>query len=81
MTEIKKGMILKHFKGHIIEVLEIAKHTETMEELVIYKHLETGDIWARPKSMFYDKVDREKYPDIKQEYRFEMLNNKSKETI
>ena len=69
--EIKKGMRLKHFKGYIMEVIEIAKHSETLEEMIVYKHVEDDQIWVRPKSMFYDKVDKIKYPDCTQEYRFE----------
>ncbi|HIU22327.1 MAG TPA: DUF1653 domain-containing protein [Candidatus Fimihabitans intestinipullorum] len=69
MREIKVNGTYRHFKGHIITVLAIAKHTETMEDLVIYQH---GDqIWARPCEMFLSEVDHEKYPDIKQKYRFE----------
>ena len=68
-------MKFKHFKGHVIEVLEIAKHTETLEDMVVYKHLESGNIWVRPLSMFYDKVDKEKYPDVLQEYRFEEVRD------
>ena len=69
MREIKVNGTYRHFKGHIIPVLAIAKHTETMEDLVIYQH---GDqIWARPREMFLSEVDHEKYPDIKQKYRFE----------
>lgn len=64
-------MKLKHFKGHIIEVLEIGKHSETLENMVVYKHLGTDEIWIRPLNMFYDKVDKEKYPEVLQEYRFE----------
>ena len=73
--KIVKGMKFKHFKGHVIEVLEIAKHTETLEDMVVYKHLESGNIWVRPLSMFYDKVDKEKYPDVLQEYRFEEVRD------
>ena len=69
--KISKGMKLKHFKGHIIEVLEIGKHSETLENMVVYKHLDTDEIWIRPLNMFYDKVDKEKYPEVLQEYRFE----------
>ena len=64
-------MKLKHFKGHVIEILEIGKHSETLEDMVVYKHLGTDEIWIRPLNMFYDKVDKEKYPEVLQEYRFE----------
>lgn len=71
MREIKVGQKYKHFKGTMIEVIDIAKHSETLEELVIYKHLVDGEIWARPIDMFNSLVDKEKYPDVEQEYRFE----------
>ncbi len=73
MREVKKGQIYRHFKGTYHEVLAIAKHTETLEDLVIYTH---GDqIWARPYSMFLSKVDKEKYPSVKEEYRFTLVEN------
>lgn len=71
--EVIKGGVYKHFKGHIIKVLEIAKHTETREMLVIYEHYGTNVIWARPYDMFISKVDKEKYPEINQEYRFQLI--------
>ena len=74
MREIKAGQKYKHFKGTMIEVIDIAKHSETLEELVIYKHLVDGELWARPIDMFNSLVDKEKYPDVEQEYRFEEIN-------
>ena len=67
----KKGEKYRHFKGNVITVLEIAKHTETLEEMVVYEH--DGEIWVRPLEMFLEKVDKEKYPEVMQEYRFQKI--------
>ena len=69
MREIIVGKTYRHFKGTLHKVIAIAKHTETLEDLVIYDH--DGQIWARPYAMFAGEVDHKKYPDIKQKYRFE----------
>lgn len=70
MREVKLGKY-KHFKGDIVEVIAIALDSETLEEKVVYKHKDK--IWVRGKEMFLSKVDNEKYPEVKQIYRFEEI--------
>ena len=49
----------KHFKGNIYEVIGIGKHSETLEELVIYKSTKDNSIWIRPLSMWNETVERD----------------------
>ena len=57
MKEVKVGGIYRHFKGHMIEIQMIAKHSENLENMVIYKHLGSGEYWARPEKMFLEDED------------------------
>ena len=65
--------IYKHFKGDLYLVEDVVLHSETKEKMVLYRAL-YGDCkrYVRPYDMFVSKVDKIKYPDVKQEYRFEL---------
>lgn len=85
---LREGDIVRHFKRetlseedlnrniYLYKIIGFAEHTETGEKMVVYQAL-YGDfgLYVRPYDMFMGKVDRDKYPDIKQEYRFETVNS------
>ena len=78
MRKLKIKGIYKHFKGNYYLVEDIAEHTETKEQYVVYRRL-YGDtsLKIREYKMFMSEVDYEKYPDVKQKYRFELQDIKS----
>ena len=80
MRTVKPNTLYRHFKGFYAYVFDVAKHTETEEPLVIYNCLGKGNnsehingFYARPLDMFLSEVDHNKYPDVKQKYRFEEI--------
>ena len=57
--EIKKGKY-RHFKGNMYEVIGIAKHSETLEDMVVYRALYgEGGLWVRPASMWDEQIERD----------------------
>ena len=67
-----EGEMWLHFKGKTYTTFGVFEHTETGEKFVAYRaNYGDGKGYVRPLAMFMSKVDREKYPDAKQEYRFE----------
>jgi len=77
---IKIGKTYKHFKGNLYKVIDIvydseSNNDEQLKKVVIYEALYGDNLrWARPYDMFNSLVDKEKYPDVEQEYRFEEVD-------
>ncbi len=79
MRKLKINGVYKHFKGNLYLVEDIAINSEDDEEYVVYRAL-YGDnkLYIRPLKMFLSEVDKEKYPYIKQKYRFQLQKIESK---
>lgn len=79
MNEVITGRVYKHFKGDLYLVEDVVTHSETDEKMVLYRQLYgDGRRFVRPYDLFTSEVDHKKYPNIKQKYRFELQNIKSK---
>ena len=71
--------VYKHFKGDMYIVLDVATYSEDNSKLVIYRGLYgNNELYARPYELFMSEVDRNKYPNVKQKYRFELQKIESK---
>ena len=77
----KTGDVYKHFKGNLYDVITVAMHTETEEWMVVYREVDGEKTYVRPLEMFVSKVDKAKYPDVLQEYRFELQDKQLKLSI
>lgn len=67
--------LFKHFKGNIYKIVTLAKDSEDLGDVVVYQgQYEDNPCWTRKSTDFFSKVNKEKYPDITQEYRFEKIS-------
>ena len=57
MQEISVGKLYRHYKGNIYKIIAFAKHSETIEDMIVYQSEKNGDIWVRPISMWNEVVD------------------------
>jgi hypothetical protein len=70
----KAADIVRHFKGNMYMIVCIAKDSTDLRDKVVYKHIGgNGELWVRDLEEFNSEVDHEKYPDVKQKYRFELV--------
>lgn len=72
--KINVNGIYKHFKGHTYKILAIAKDSDDLSLKVVYQNVDNNDIWVRDYEEFNSLVDKTKYPDVLQEYRFEEID-------
>lgn len=72
----KPQEMYRHFKGNIYQIRCLARHSETGEMMVVYQAMyDTFQIYVRPLAMFMEEVDTDRYPDARQRYRFELLQD------
>ena len=57
MQAIIVGKIYKHYKGNLYKIITLANHSETLEDMIVYKSVDTGKVWVRPAKMWNETVD------------------------
>ena len=74
--------VYKNFKNNYYILEDVATHSETGEKYAVYRQLYgNGELYIRPLDMFLSEVDRNKYPDVKQKFRFELQNTEKKNEL
>ena len=57
MQEIAIGKIYRHYKGTLYKIIAFAKHSETVEDMIVYQSVKTGETWVRPQNMWNEVID------------------------
>lgn len=74
LEDKENATLFRHFKGKEYKIITIAKDSDNLDEIVVYQgQYEDNPCWTREIEEFFSKVDKEKYPTITQEYRFEKI--------
>ena len=74
--------VYKHFKNNYYILEDVATHSETGEKYAVYRQLyDNGELYIRPLDMFLSEVDKNKYPNVKQKFRFELQNTEKKNKL
>ena len=74
--------VYKHFKNNYYILEDVATHSETGEKYAVYRQLYgNGELYIRPLDMFLSEVDKNKYPNVKQNYRFQLQNTEKKNEL
>ena len=76
---VEVGQVYRHFKGNVYEVIALAVNADNREEVVVYKSLNKDKVFVRSYRGFVSEVNKEKYPDVAQKYRFELVSDKEPE--
>lgn len=74
MREVLINKVYHHFKGNDYRVLNIAKSSDDLSLFVVYENINNFEVWVRPYKEFVSLVDKNKYPSVKQKFRFELKN-------
>lgn len=70
-----KATLFRHFKGKMYKIYTIAKDSETLEDIVVYQQqYDSFKYFVRPCKMFFSNVDHTKYPEVKQQKRFMIVD-------
>ncbi len=77
--KVEVGQVYRHFKGNVYEVIALAVNADNREDVVVYKSLNKDKVFVRSYRGFVSEVNKEKYPDVAQKYRFELVSDKEPE--